>query len=229
MGIPAAYAEYLHETRLEGKNFKEEDIQWAPLPPLLEFRMIIAHWDVAYTDNDTSDYNTVKVWGVTADRKFFLIDCFVKQAKMRLACQWMCDFKKSLPEGVNILFQYESQFWNEEVQRNIDEAEAACGVHLNIMKSARPTANKLGRMLTMVPYYQNSRVFYNEKLKSHNDTQVGIMQLCAVEEGGTEHDDSPDADQQAIADLEKYVGASPRADGEKSWRVGKMAHRYEMI
>lgn len=228
MGIPAAYAEYLHETRLEGKNFKEEDVQWCEIPSLQQFTMIIAHWDIAYTDNETSDYNAVKVWGAY-DGKFYLIDCFVKQAKMRLPCNWMCEFKKRLPQGVNIIFQYEGQFWNEEVQRNIEEAEDVYGVSLNIMKKDAPRTNKLGRMLTMVPYYQNSRVYYNRKLKSHNDTQVGIMQLCAVEEGSTEHDDSPDADQQAISDLEKYVTPQRKHSGkQQSWRAGRMKHKYEI-
>jgi phage terminase large subunit-like protein len=229
IGIPAAYAEYNHEVKLEGKNFNEDDIQWCELPDLHEFEMIISHWDIAYTDNETSDYNAVRVWGVRK-RRFYLIACFVKQSKMKLACNWMCEFKKSLPDDVNFLSQYESQFWNEEVQRNIDEAEDAYGVFLNIMKVDTPHVNKLGRMLKMVPYFQNSRIYYNCELKSHNDTQVGIMQLCAVEEGSSEHDDSPDADQQAIAALEKYT-APARQDrpGEKSWRTGKMKHKNYTI
>ncbi len=226
MGIPAAYAEYLHEAKLEGKNFSEDDIQWAPLPDLHDFEMIVVHWDIAYTDNDTSDYNAVKAWGVK-QRKFYKIDCFVKQAKMKLPCNWMCDFKKSLPSGVNVIFQYEAQFWNEEVERNIQEAEDASGVYLNIIKVDTPRVNKLGRMLTMQPYYQNSRIYYNEELKSHNDTQVAIMQLCAVEEGNTEKDDSPDADQQAIATLERYTTPSRRNPSEKTYRVGKMKRKYD--
>lgn len=228
MGIPAAYAEYNHETKLEGKNFSEEMIQWSPLPAWHEFEMIIVHWDIAYTDNETSDYNAIRAWGVK-DRKFYLIDCLVKQVKMKIACQWMCDFKKQVPEGTNILFQYESQFWNEEVQRNIDEAEDESLVDLNMMKVDTPHTNKLGRMLRMVPYFQNGRIYYNSDLKPHNDTQVGLMQLCAVEEGSSEHDDSPDADQCAISALEKYTTSSRRHDdGKKSWRAGKMKSRYNM-
>jgi len=229
MGIPAAYAEYNHETKLEGSNFKEDDIQWCNLPEWSEFEMIISHWDIAYTDNEQSDYNAIKVWGVK-NRKFYLIDCFVRQCKMRIACRWMCEFKKNVPENANILFQYEGQFWNEEVQRNIEEAEDEAGVFLNIMKIDTPHTNKLGRILKMVPYYQNSRIYYNEELKSHNDTQVGIMQLCAVEEGSGEHDDSPDADQQAIFALEKYTsGSRQRKDGGKTYRVGKMKHKRYTI
>jgi predicted phage terminase large subunit-like protein len=228
MGIPAAYAEYNHETRLEGKNFSEDDIQWCELPDLHEFEMIISHWDIAYTDNESSDYNAIKVWGVK-ERRFYLIDCLVKQCRMKVACRWMCEFKKSLPDDINDLYQYEGQFWNEEVQRNIEEAEDACGVSLNIMKTDTPHTNKLGRMLKMVPYYQNSRIYYNKRLKSHNDTQAGIMQLCAVEEGSNEHDDSPDADWQAISALEKYTTPTRRNTGEKTWRTGKMKQKNYTI
>ncbi|WP_165025620.1 hypothetical protein [Dysgonomonas sp. ZJ279] len=229
MGLPAAYAEYLHETKLEGKNFSEDDIQWAELPDWLDFKMIIVHWDIAYTDNDTSDYNAVKAWGVCKNNKFWKIDCFVKQAKMKLPCDWMCEFKKSLPIGVNVLFQYESQFWNEEVQRNIDEAEDRNDVTLNMMKVDTPKVNKLGRMLTMVPYYKNGRIYYNIRLKSHNDTQVAVMQLCAVEEGSTEHDDSPDADREALSALEKYVAPVRKTKpGDKTYRTGRMKHKYNM-
>jgi predicted phage terminase large subunit-like protein len=225
MGIPAAYAEYNHETKLEGKNFNEEQIQWCKLPQWNEFEMIIVHWDIAYTDNETSDYNAIKPWGVK-ERKFYLVDGFVKQVKMKVACDYLCELRKQIPATSNVIFQYEAQFWNEEVQRNIDEAEQRNGVTLNIMKVDTPTTNKLGRMLKMVPYYQNSRICYNEALKSHNDTQVGIIQLVAVEEGSTEHDDSPDADQQAIAALEKYTAPVRRNAAEKSWKAGRMRQTY---
>ena len=225
MGIPAAYAEYNHETKLEGKNFNEDDIQWADIPDWNEFEMIITHWDIAYTDNETSDYNAVKTWGVK-ERKFYQIAAFVKQCKMKVACNYMCELRKEIPKSANALFQYEAQFWNEEVERNINEAEDAHGVTLNIIKVDNPKTNKLGRMLKMVPYYQNSRILYNIKLKSNNDTQVGIMQLCAVEEGSTEHDDSPDADEQTISALEKYTSPTRRTSAEKSYKVGRMKQTY---
>ncbi len=225
MGIVAAYAEYLHESKLEGSVFKEEDIQWCPLPKLTDFEMIIVHWDIAYTDNEKSDYNAVRAWGVL-NRKFYLIDCYVKQSKMRLAVNWMCEFKQSIPVLANVIFQYESQFWNEEVQRNIDEAEEFYNTYLNMIP-VQSVGHKLSRILTLQPYFQNSRIYYNEALKSHNDTQIGIYQLCAMEPGYTEHDDSPDADQHAIKKLELYTTPKKRGSG-KSYRTGKMKMNNEI-
>lgn len=228
MGIVAALSEYCHITKLEGGNFSEEQIQWGKLPPLSEFKMIISHWDIAYTANAKSDYNAVKVWGLH-NRNFWLIDCFVKQAEMKHPVAWMCDFKKSLPQGVNLIMQYEGQFWNGEVQRNIDEGENKHNLDLNLMKVECPKTNKTSRIITMQPYFQNSRIYYNEDLKPHNDTQVGIMQLCSVEEGSKEHDDSPDADHQAITALEIYCTPIRRnRNGQKSYRTGKMKHKYNM-
>lgn len=228
MGITAAYAEYLHETKIEGANFSEDQIQWAPLPPLHEFKMIVSHWDIAYTDNETSDYNAVKVWGLHG-RNFWYIDGYVKQSIMKKAVEWTCEYRKSLDSVANYIGQFESQFWNGEVQRSIDEVEEENEVYLNLMEKDTPRSNKIQRMITMQPYYQNGRIFYNEALKSHSDTQVGIMQLCAVEEGMTEHDDSPDADQQCIAALESYCSpVGSKKKGDKWWRAGKMKSKFKM-
>lgn len=227
MTIIAAYAEYLHETKLEGAIFSEDDIQYRQLPDLLDFKMIIVHWDIAYTDNEKSDYNACRAWGLL-DMDYYLIDCYVKQSKMKYAVQWLCDFKKRLPQGVNCIFQYESQFWNGEVDRTIGEVEEMNDISLNLMKITTPRVNKYMRILTLKPYYQNSRTWYNILLKSHSDTQIGIMQLCAIEEGSTEHDDSPDADQQAISKLEIYSTPSSRKSGLKSWLTGKMKSKYDI-
>lgn len=229
MGITAAYSEYLQEAKIDGKHFTEDQIQWGKLPPLEEFKMIISHWDIAYTDNETSDYNAIRVWGLHG-RNFWLIDCYVKQSKMKRAADWNCYFKKQLPgKGINYIGQFESQFWNGEVERSISESEDENNIDLNLMEISTPMSKKIQRMLTMQPYYQNSRIYYNEALKSHSDTQVGIMQLCAIEEGMTEHDDSPDADQQAISALDKYCTPGRRRNtGKKSFKTGKMKQKYNM-
>lgn len=226
MGIPAAYAEFLHETRLAGEIYTEDDIQWADLPPLDRFKMIVAHWDIAYTDNENSDYNAVKVWGLLPDdHRRFLIACYVRQSVMRKAVDWMCWFKSTLPPGTNILFQYEGQFWNGEVQRNIDEAEEASGMDLNLYRVKTPVSNKLGRICTMKPLYQNRRIYYNSLIKSNADCQVGILQLCATGEGNREHDDSPDADQQALAALEAYDTPVRKHTG-KAFIFGQYKRKY---
>ena len=228
MGILAAHAEYNHEPLVKGKIFKSEMVLWGKMPPLFEMNAIVGHWDIAYAGTETSDFNAVKVWGRHRN-DFWLVDGFVKQSKMKLAVQWMCmkqlEFKA---KGVTCFWQYESQFWNDEVQRTIDETEKELNVKLNLVQVERSTMAKLIRMLTMHPYYQNKRIHVNEELKSSPDIAVGLKQLYAIEPGMTEHDDSPDADEQAVKKLELYTDPPKPKDqpSEKSYRVGRMKNKY---
>jgi hypothetical protein len=214
MGISAAHAEYNHEPKLKGgKHFKSEYIQWKKLPRIDHFKVITGHWDIAYAGNDTSDYNAVRVWGLK-DMDFSLIDCFVKQTKMAPAVKWMCDYQKSLPNGVVVLWRAESQFWNDEVKRTISEVQVEEGVTLNItlVYNKRKKYDKI--LFELESRYQNGRIYYNEKLKSHADTEVGLQQLYGIEPGYTGKDDSPDADAEAIGFLSKHIAVTGSGSGQ---------------
>lgn len=216
IGVLAAKAEYNNEPHVEGKIFTDEQIQWSKLPSINHFQAIVCHWDIAYAGNATSDFNAVRMWGLK-DRNFYLIDCFVKRSKMRAALDWMCEKKKSIPLGVVVHFQYESQFWNDEVQRTIEESEQAHQVELCLLKVDTPRTNKYNRILSLQPYYQNSRIYYSDKLKAHNDTAEGLSQLKGIEPGYSGNDDAPDADEQAISKLSKYI-FSPGRNGMMTGR-----------
>lgn len=198
------HAEYLHIAHVMGKIFKPENTQWVALPKLSQFEIIAAHWDVAYAGTPTSDYNAVRIWGLK-NARFYYINGFVRQCKMREAVDFMCRIQKELPKDVIIHWRYESQFWNGEVQRTIDETQQAHGLSLPLTKVDTPRTRKYDRILTLEPYFQNGRILYNQAMKSHNDSNVGLYQLYAIEPNYKTHDDAPDADQQCIEFLSKHV------------------------
>lgn len=144
---------------------------------------------------------------------------------MKQAVEWMCDYQKGLPTSVQIFWQYESQFWNDELQRILEETQIETGVRLNILKKDLPKQNKYQRILTMQPYFQNSRIYFNKKIQYKNDIQIGLSQLKEIEPNYKVHDDFPDAMISTIKDLEAYVGAGGKIS---SFRVGKMKgiHRW---
>ena len=73
-------------------------------------------------------------------------------------------------------------------------------------------------MLSMFPYYENDRIRYNEKERRNPDFIEGIRQLLGIEPGYRTHDDAPDADERAIADLAEFDRAytSPPIIGQAS-------------
>lgn len=226
IGIIALEQEYLQEPVIEGKIFLPEQIIWDDLPRLDHLKVIVGHWDIAYAGTSTSDFNAVRIWGLDKSNLFWYIQGFVKQTKMKAAVEYMCAVQKSLPKSVIIHWRFESQFWNDEVERTIREVSKEQGVNLLITKVDTPRTKKYDRMLTMQPRYQNNRMRYNRKMQADNDTQVGLAQLYALEPGYTTKDDAPDADEQAVAFLEKHISIG---DSSGAYRSGKMRSNNEAI
>lgn len=219
IGALAAQSEYNNAPHVEGSIFTNDEIQHAPLPNLNHFKIIFGYWDVAYAGTSTADYNSVVVQGLK-EMDFWVIDIFNKQCKMHAAVGYMCQYQKSLPETVVVHWVFEAQFWNDAVESAIREGERDHGIVLNIIKRERSKTNKYDRMLQLQPYYQNSRIFYNEKLKHSNDAQTALAQLFGIEPGYKGHDDYPDAHQGGIAELEKYVVYPGTGNG--NFAAGKM-------
>lgn len=226
IGKLSALAEYVQEPHVEGKIFKEELIVWDKRPRLDHFAMLIGHWDIAYAGTSTSDFNAVRIWGLDKRNIFWYIQSFVKQSKMREAVSYICQVQKSLPKSVIIHWQYESQFWNDEVERTIREVSEEYQVQLLIRKVDTPRTKKYDRILTMHPRYQNNRIRYNRDMKGDGDTQTGLHQLYGIEPGYSTHDDAPDADEQCISFLEKHIQSSPSSN---KYEAGKMNPVHERI
>ncbi len=204
IGTLAANAEFNNSPYVEGVIFKDEQFNWVDLPRIDHFDAIIGHWDIAYAGTKNSDYNAIVITGLK-DGKYYIIDCFCVQSKMKQAVEWMCDYQKKLPASAIVHWQYEGQFWNDEVQRTLKEVQEEKGVYLNILKKQLPKLSKLDRILRLQPYFQNRRVYFNKKLKANAHMLVGLTQLKGIEPGYKVHDDFPDALEVTITELEKFT------------------------
>lgn len=211
-GVIAVRAEYQHEPHEEGSIFTDELFNWGKPPRLDHFVSIVGHWDVAYAGTSTADFNAVRVWGLDKEGRYWLLATYCKQSKMADAIRWMVDQDQRLPESAIVHWQYEAQFWNDELERTLGEVCKAAGHELLIRKAERSKANKYDRILTLHPYYQNGRVWYSEKLRGDADSEVALNQLKGIEPGYSGHDDAPDADEQAISVLSHEVATRERRD-----------------
>ena len=202
IGILAAHAEFLNEPHIEGKIFTHDLIQWGKPPRIDHFKLIVGHWDVAYSGNN--DYNAVKVWGLHGIN-FWHLKSFCRQCKMEDAIRFMYFYESTLPPSVRVIWRVEAQFWGDPVQQAIERVRREKGKWLGISVVERPKTKKYDRMISMHPYFQNNRVYYSDHEYADNDMQTGIAQLKGIEPGYSGHDDGPDADQQAIEFLAQHV------------------------
>ena len=202
LGIIAAHAEFLHEPHVQGKVFTDDLFQWAPPPRMNSFKILVGHWDVAYSGNN--DYNSIPVWGLHGT-DFWKMKSFCRQCKMEDAVRFMYDYESTLPKSVMIHWRVEEQFWNDPVRQAIEAVRKERGKWLNISLVKRSSVKKFDRLMSMHPYYQNGRIYYNENERYNSGFVESTSQLKGIEPGYRCHDDGPDSDQQALEYLAQFV------------------------
>jgi len=203
-GSISCQAEYNHKKLIKGKIFKDEMIQWGKRPRMDHFKHIVGFWDVAYSGEN--DYNAVKCWGLDGFN-FWCFKAFVRQCQMEDAIRFMYEYEKLLPQKVVMHWRVEEQFWNKPVIDALKLVEMEYKRPLNIVVSENPkkAGQKYNRIIRLHPYYQNRRIYYDEAEFANNDMNEGLYQLKGIEPGYSTHDDSPDADEQAISYLSQFV------------------------
>lgn len=202
IGTLAVDAEYNNIPHVEGKVFTQDMIHYAKRPKLNHFKVIAAHWDIAYSGNN--DHNSVRMMGLY-DYYFWHIKAFNRQCKMQEAIRWMYITDMMLPDSVIVHWRAEKQFWTQPVEDALEEVADEFGYQLPISIVDTGKGHKYDRILTMHPYYQMGRVIYDEKLKSCKHTEVSIAQLKGMEPGYSCHDDGPDAEEQCIRYLSSFI------------------------
>lgn len=222
IGWPQFNTEYLNNPTYEGKFFKEEYIQWAPVYKLNRYERIVAYWDVAYSESLNADYNAVVIVGLYGSQKH-VINCYLRQSTMEAAIRWMSDYHKNLPHTVVVEWFAESQFWNTAVQLAIQTVANETGFRLPIVFLDRPGrgANKLSRIMQMLPAFQRKEIYFSADMKHNTDMQRLVEQIKSIEPGSRSHDDGPDALEGAISKLEttrQYNHALPTLGPNKPLR-----------
>jgi phage terminase large subunit-like protein len=203
LGVLAARAEYNNQPHIEGKVFKNEQIQWLEkYPKLNQYKVIVGFWDIAYSGN--YDFNAVRIWGLK-DSSFYYIDSLVRQCTMQTALEFMADFQLNLPDSVAVHWHYEAAFWNDAVKSTIENFEKGTGIKLWLNKVETPRTKKYDRICRLQAYYQNKRIFFPTAKKEDADCIEGLQQLFGIEPGYNTHDDAPDADEPSITFLEKHI------------------------
>ncbi len=136
IGEYAFQKEFMNNPQIEGEIFRDEQIQWRPMPRLDSFECIVGHWDVAYAGTATADYNAVKLWGLK-DGCFYHIKAFVRQCKMAEAIKWMIDYEKQLSETVKIQWRFESQFWNDALKMTLEQVRKETKSDIQLIQYGR--------------------------------------------------------------------------------------------
>lgn len=215
MGLLQAKVEYYHEHHVDGEIFKDEAIQWKPMPreSWINYPVIIGYFDPSFENNPTSDYKAVRVWAMhiknDVEYEKHCLKSYVRRSETETAFEFMSKFEDILPSGVAVIWYMEEQFFNRPLHQalgrhNLERARAKKR-KLYITVDERDKPNKYTRMVRMEPDYTDRIVFYNMDEFHNSDMIEGNNQLKGIEPGYNGADDSPDADEGAWYYVDEHI------------------------
>lgn len=194
--------EYLDNPQEAGKVFKAENLQYRKPGALGKFEALVIYGDLSYKDE--GDFKALRFWGKKG-REYDLIDCYVRQGSRKSAAEWLYDLYEDLgnqSNRLNIHCKIEGLFAMDEFANDFDEEGKIRGWQIDVVPDKRPKEGKYDRIESTSGRYERRRVFYNIDKKDNADFSEGTEQLLAFEKGSGAHDDSPDADHGAFAELD---------------------------
>lgn len=206
IGTRAFLREYMNEPIESGKVFQPDWIQWRALPPdFFQKAKLLAYCDPSYSAK--GDYKAIKVWG-KYDQYFYLIDCFVRKTTITEMTEFLYLVNKNYP---NCEIWMEEQFIQDYFAQELKRLAKIKGYILPLRKDTRNKPNKLLRIESLTPLYENQYIFYNEAFRTKPDFEQAVEQLLLFGEGSSAHDDSPDADEGAIFILNRKTAIHERS------------------
>lgn len=217
--------EYFHENSIEGSIFKDQYINWKPMPPSSwhKYKVIEGYFDPSFENNPTSDYKAVRVWGVYG-WEFHLLKSFVRRTELSEVFEWMSAQDDQCKPGVAIIWRVEKQFFNRPIQDAIkahNRMRRRNGKpELVIITDNRTKENKYTRIVRMEPEYVAGNIYHNVLEEHNNDMIEGNNQLKGIEPGYKTADDSPDADEGAWHYLRPH-----RPDNNWTPQAGRNSYR----
>lgn len=203
-------------TPVEGGLFKRSWWQRYDTPPE-SFDMVVQSWDMAFKDDERSDYVVGQVWGLSGPR-YYLLDQIRGRMDFPATVQAVRGLTAKWPQTRGVL---------------IEEAANGAAVIQTLRReiagiiAVRPQGGKASRAAGVSPLVESGSVWIPEATAWVSD----FVEECAAFPTGT-HDDQVDAMSQALtrlgglarAKLERYAFTHDE-NRSPGWDYGQMAKR----
>ncbi len=203
-GYRSFQREYMNNPITEGAVFKADWIKYKKPLPLNKYDRIIAYIDPSFKSSSKNDYKACQVWGKVGT-ELHNLRSFVRQCTILEMVTWLYNYYEETRSLAPILFMMEANFMQDLILDEIRKEGEMRGYQLPIQADRRKKPDKFQRIEAISPLWERGVVYYSEDLKEDPDHLRGKEQTLAFEKGSRAHDDSPDADEGAIYELQRFT------------------------
>jgi predicted phage terminase large subunit-like protein len=223
MGTRLAEREYFNNPITEGKVFKQEWIQYKPMPRLSPYAVVLSYLDPSFKSGKHADHKGLALIGLYQS-EIHIIKAWCDKASVAEMIEWHYELKDYLATRSTAADMYmEEVFLQSLLYKDFNEAGIAKGHSIPIRGDTRKKPDKDSRISALSGYFERGQVYFNELEKNNHHMQQLVEQFLLFEQGSTRvKKDGPDAVEGGIfLAHQKIRQAVPPITGKR-----KHSHRW---
>jgi predicted phage terminase large subunit-like protein len=208
MGYRLSQREYFNNPISEGKVFKKEWMQFADLPPLRNYKALVAYLDPGFKKTKTSDTKSWIMVGLY-EGKFHVRKVFCGLASISEMIAWgyeLDDYAKSKHAACQL--KMEEVFLQDLLYKDFAAEGVKRNKPLAVSGDKRKKPDKDSRIAAMSGYFERGNVFFDRAIEEDHHCKALIEQLTSFEQGVKCRKDGPDALEGAVFILQQMIIAS---------------------
>lgn len=209
LGHRLAQREYFNNPIEAGKVFKPDWMPWKKLPPLRQYRAVVAYLDPGFKKTSTADS---KAWVMVGlhDGQYHVIKAYVGVASVNEMIGWGYALQEYVEEkGGAVRLMMEEVFLQDLLYQDFDAEAKQRGKPLPLRGDKRKKPEKDARIEAISGHFERGNVYFNEAEQNNPHMKLLREQLLNFQPGVKTHKDGPDALEGAIHALSQAANTNP--------------------
>lgn len=219
----SAQGEYFNNPITKGKVF--EQLNYKKLPPLSQYKFLVAYTDPSYKSGKKNDYKATCLIGKWRD-EYHVRKMYCEQTTTAAMLDWQYDIIKLVNGKVPVYFLIEWPWIDDTLKLEIKAANKRHKLTLPLRADPRDKPDKFYRIESKLePLNRNEKLWFNIKLKESKHMKNTEDQFLALSPTSRAHDDAPDAveggavviDDKVSSDTSQIQTYAGRRTNNKKW------------
>ena len=189
-----AETEYMNNPSKRGTQFKKDWFVFKKMPPLNQYKALVAYLDGGFKKTKTSDTKALILLGMH-NGEIHIRKVYVDNVSIETMISWHYDLYEILKhKNATGVFYMEEVFLLSMLHDHFDAAVPKYGFRLPIIGDKRKKPDKDLRIANTAGYFERGNIFFDEAIKDDRGTKRLIQQYLRFRVGLTNIEkDGPDA------------------------------------
>lgn len=200
-----ADVEYFNNPSLKGKVFTKDMMQYKKLPPLRDYKYLVAYLDGGFKKTKTSDTKALVLVGLI-NGEYHIRKAYCANASVSEMIGWHYDLMAILDRAkAHCAWWMEEVFLLDLLYKDFDAEAKTRGFAIPIRGDKRKKGDKDLRIAGLAGYFERGNVWFDEELETDGHTKRLVGQFLKFRVGSKTAKDGPDATQGAFDILKDMV------------------------